>query len=171
MFMQFGLVIDDKDVLDIVTQCIDVYAKVAGIQPEGTVPQTSAPQMTAPAPQVPVAQMTAPMHQGAGPMTAVPPQAPQMAAPVQVPAPQTAAPVQAPAPPTAAPVQQGAVPTATRAYSLDELAQAAIPLMERGMQAQLQELLAGYGVVSLPDLRSEQYGSFATALRGMGAMI
>ena len=44
-------------------------------------------------------------------------------------------------------------------------------LMDKGMQAQLQELLAGYGVEALPALPKDQYGNFATALRGMGANI
>ena len=73
--------------------------------------------------------------------------------------------------PSTMPVQQSAVPTAARAYTLEELAGAAMLLMDRGMQVQLQDLLAGYGVESLPALPPEQYGSFATALRGMGAQI
>ena len=67
--------------------------------------------------------------------------------------------------------QQAAIPTASHTYTLDELASAAMLLMDRGMQAQLQELLAGYGVEALPMLPPEQYGNFATALRGMGAQI
>lgn len=67
--------------------------------------------------------------------------------------------------------QQAAIPTASHNYTLDELASAAMLLMDRGMQAQLQELLAGYGVEALPMLPPEQYGNFATALRGMGAQI
>lgn len=66
---------------------------------------------------------------------------------------------------------QTAVPTAPHTYTLDELANAAMQLMGRGMQVQLQELLAGYGVEALPMLPAEQYGNFATALRGMGAQI
>lgn len=71
----------------------------------------------------------------------------------------------------AVPVQAASVPTASHAYTLDELAGAAMLLMDRGMQTQLQDLLAGYGVESLPMLPPEQYGNFATALRGMGAQI
>lgn len=63
------------------------------------------------------------------------------------------------------------VPTTERTYSLDELANAAMPLMDKGMQNQLQELLASYGVEALPALPREMYGNFATALRGMGANI
>lgn len=70
----------------------------------------------------------------------------------------------------AAPAQT-AVPTASHTYTPEELARAAMPLMERGMMPQLQELLAGYGVEAIPDLPAEYYGNFATALRGMGAQI
>lgn len=69
------------------------------------------------------------------------------------------------------PVQQTTVPAAAHTYTLDELASAAMALMDRGMQVQLQNLLAGYGVEALPMLPPEQYGNFATALRGMGAQI
>lgn len=102
------------------------------------------------------------------------------AAPIAQPAQATPAPqqqAQAPgAQPAPAPIAQPsqaapAVPTAERNYTLDELAGAAMTLMDKGMQAQLQELLAGYGVEALPMLPQEQYGSFATALRGMGAQI
>lgn len=63
------------------------------------------------------------------------------------------------------------VPTTERTYSLDELANAAMTLMDKGMQNQLQELLTSYGVEALPALPREMYGNFATALRGMGANI
>lgn len=81
-------------------------------------------------------------------------------APLQAPVTQ---PVQTP---TAQPVQ-----TYAPSYTLDSLSVAAMTLMDRGMQQQLQQLLAGYGVASLPELPKEQYGAFATALRGMGAQI
>lgn len=69
------------------------------------------------------------------------------------------------------PVQQIGVPTSERTYTIDELAAAAMPLVDKGMQAQLQGLLAQFGVEALPMLPPAQYGSFATALRGMGAQI
>lgn len=100
-----------------------------------------------------------------------------MTAPVAQPAPVTpATPVQTtPAAQTVpvAPVQpaMSPVPTTERTYSLDELANAAMTLMDKGMQNQLQELLASYGVEALPALPREMYGNFATALRGMGANI
>ena len=71
------------------------------------------------------------------------------------------APVQSPAP----------VQTSVPSYTMDDLAGAAVPLMESGRQADLLNLLAQFGVESLPALPKEQYGAFATALRGLGAQI
>ncbi len=101
--------------------------------------------------------------------------APIQQTPVAVP-PATATPVQTtPAaqtvPVTPAQPAMSPVPTTERTYSLDELANAAMTLMDKGMQNQLQELLASYGVEALPTLPREMYGNFATALRGMGANI
>lgn len=79
--------------------------------------------------------------------------------------------------PAAEPVPQptepptAAVPTAVpRDYTLDDLAKAAMPLMDTHM-ADLQRLLQSFGVEALPNLPKEQYGAFATALRGMGGRI
>lgn len=63
------------------------------------------------------------------------------------------------------------VSTTSVSYSLDDLSRAAMVLMDKGLQSQLQQLLSTYGVASLPELPKEQYGNFATALRGMGAQI
>ena len=93
----------------------------------------------------------------------------KVATPVQ--AVPTVAPVQQPAPVTPVQPPVTAVPTTERTYTLDELANAAMTLMDKGMQAQLQELLSGYGVEALPALPKDQYGNFATALRGLGANI
>ena len=80
----------------------------------------------------------------------------------------------APAAPTApvAPAAPAApVPTTQVSYKPDDLARAAMSLMDSGRQPDLIALLGQFGVVSIPDLRPEQYGAFATALRGMGAQI
>ena len=77
----------------------------------------------------------------------------------------------APAAPEA-PVQNApAVPTTAPSYTRDDLSRAAMTLMDKGMQMQLQQLIQSYGVNSLVELPQEQYGNFATALRGMGAQI
>lgn len=118
------------------------------------VPVTPAPQASvAPMSQVPVPQ----------PVTA----APVTAAPVQTMAPtQQAVAAVAAIPPQAAPVQ-----TVAPSYSMDDLTNAAVMLMDSGRQADLLNLLAQFGVEALPALPREQYGAFATALRGLGAQI
>lgn len=108
-------------------------------------------------------------------VAAAPQQMPvQQAAPVsQQAVPATAPAQQPPVPQQAAPMAAapGAVPTAAHAYTQDDLARAAMPLMDKGGMQQLQQLLAGYGCETLQQLPKEQYGNFATALRGMGAQI
>ena len=63
------------------------------------------------------------------------------------------------------------VPTTAPSYTREDLSKAAMQLMDKGMQMQLQQLIQSYGVASLVDLPPEQYGNFATAIRGMGAQI
>ena len=99
---------------------------------------------------------------------------PQPAAPATPAVPTAPVAPAAPTPP-AAPVQvtpaAPAVPTSAPSYTRDDLSRAAMTLMDKGMQAQLQQLVQSYGVNSLVELPPEQYGNFATALRGMGAQI
>lgn len=99
------------------------------------------------------------------------------AAPVTPAAPVPPAPAAAPAAPTA-PTQNAptapaapAVPTSVPSYTRDDLSRAAMTLMDKGLQTQLQQLIQSYGVNSLVELPQDQYGNFATALRGMGAQI
>lgn len=107
---------------------------------------TSAPTVaTAPLPTVPVT-------------TTVPTAAP---APVMTPPPAAASAV----PP------QTTVPTAVPTYQIADLARAAATLMDAGKQPQLLALLAQFGVQSLGQLKPEQFGQFATALRGLGAKL
>lgn len=73
--------------------------------------------------------------------------------------------------PTAPAAPAAPVPTTQVSYKPDDLARAAMSLMDSGRQPDLIALLGQFGVVSIPDLRPEQYGAFATALRGMGAQI
>ena len=77
-------------------------------------------------------------------------------------------PVQASAPAVQAPA---AVPTSEPTYTRDDLSKAAMQLMDKGMQAQLMQLIQSFGVASLMELSPEHYGNFATGLRGMGAQI
>lgn len=91
--------------------------------------------------------------------------------PVQAVPVQQSAPVQQPVPVAQPAPAAGAVPTAAPSYTPDELARAAMTLMDSGKQGELISLLGQFGVNALPDLPPEQYGAFATALRGMGAQI
>lgn len=63
------------------------------------------------------------------------------------------------------------IPIAAPTYTREDLSKAAMSLMDKGMQAQLQQLIQSFGVSSLVELPAEQYGSFATAIREMGAQI
>ena len=112
----------------------------------------------------------------------------QASAPAKTAAPTQVAPTQAAVPAVTAPVVQAPAVTAAQAptapaqvavplaastaqYKLDDIARAAMSLMDSGRQAELQGLLAQFGVDALPLLPQAQYGAFATALRGMGAQI
>ena len=81
-------------------------------------------------------------------------------------APQPAAPA-ALIPPAPAPVPTAATPT----YTLEQLAVAATPLIDGGRRQELVSLLAQFGVRAMTQLQKEQYGAFATALRGLGSQI
>lgn len=95
----------------------------------------------------------------------------QAAAPVTPPAQQAAAPVTPPVPTTPPAQQAAAVPVSATSYSMEDLAHAAMALMDGGKQAGLQALLAKFGVESLPQLPPAHYGAFATEMREMGAQI
>lgn len=128
------------------------------------------PQQAAPVPQPIPAQIP----QTAQPMPMPVPQAAMASVPqpAPVPAQQPVVPVPTPtAAPQAAIPQPQQVPTTTAAYTLDDLARAAMPLMDAGRQADLQQLLRLFGVEALPALQPGQYGAFATKLREMGAQI
>lgn len=112
----------------------------------------------------PIAQSPAPVSVS---VASIPASAAVPLTPTQAVAPATAA-MPACAAPSTVPT---AVPTAGTSYTLDELARAAIALVDSGKQVDLQQLLAQFGVEALPVLPKEQYGAFATALRGMGAQI
>ena len=86
-------------------------------------------------------------------------------------APITSPPVQQPAPAATVTPPVQPVATTTPRYTLDDLMMAAIPLMDSGKQSELLQLIRSFGVEALPFLQPEQYGAFATALRGLGAQI
>lgn len=74
----------------------------------------------------------------------------------------------APAAPLAPPV---GVPVTPPSYTMDQLAVAATQLVDAGRREELIALLANFGVQALTALPKEQYGTFATALRGLGARL
>lgn len=80
-------------------------------------------------------------------------------------------PVQQSVPVTPPPVQPAPVQTTAPSYTPDDLARAAMTLMDSGRQGDLINLLAQFGADTLTHLQPEQYGAFATALRGLGAPI
>ncbi|PYG90158.1 hypothetical protein LY28_00038 [Ruminiclostridium sufflavum DSM 19573] len=66
---------------------------------------------------------------------------------------------------------QGAIPITAPVYTLEQLSVAGTQLVDSGRMAELQQLLSSFGVSSLMQLPKEQYGTFATQLRAMGAKI
>ena len=115
------------------------------------------------------------------PVPALAPAAPVGPAPVtptQTPAPTATPPVAAPAPTvgqtSAAPGNTPAptVPvTGAPTYTLDQISRAGASLVDAGKMQQLLELLGRYGVQAVTQLKPEQYGTFATELRALGAQI
>ena len=94
-------------------------------------------------------------------------------APVPVTPVPVAQPAAAPAPvaqPAAAPAPVAA-PTTARAFRFEDIQLAATSLCDTGKRAEVLALLAKYGIQALSALPAEQYGAFATELRGLGAKI
>lgn len=78
----------------------------------------------------------------------------------------------APAAPTAAPAQATGVPLAPAPqYTVDQIMQAGATLMDAGKVNELMNLLHSFGVQAVMDLKPEQLGAFATAMRELGAKI
>ena len=110
-----------------------------------------------------------------------PAQARMPAAQTPAPAAQTATPVaqQTPAPTAPAPATNASVsypapgvPLAQPPkYTVDQIMAAGAMLMDAGKVNELMNLLHSFGVQAVMDLKPEQLGAFATALRELGAMI
>lgn len=123
-------------------------------------PVATPPQMPQVAPVPVAASWPAPVQ------AAVPAAQPQPYGNVTVfPAPQQ------PQPAYAVPYQPGYPPTTAPQYDVEQLARAAAPLADRGMQKELTDLLARYGVTALSELNPMYYPSVAGDLRALGAMI
>lgn len=110
-----------------------------------------------PAPAAPVPAPAAQPSPALAPVTPVP-----VAQPAAAPAP-VAQPAPAPAP--------AAAPTTARAFRFEDIQLAATSLCDTGKRAEVLGLLTKYGIQALSALPAEQYGAFATELRGLGAKI
>lgn len=137
--------VEFRDFQDMLSFARQLLGQVEGKKDEKSVQPAAAPA----APAVPVQS---------APVTPVVPVPTQMPVAQSVPVAPTV-PVQTP------------VPTTTATYTPDDLARAAFTLMDSGRQQELIGLLQQFGVNAIPELKPEQYGAFATALRGMGAQI
>lgn len=62
-------------------------------------------------------------------------------------------------------------PTEAPKYTLDDLTKAGAGLAQAGKMDALLALLTQYGVQAVTQIPPEQYGAFATALRGLGAAL
>lgn len=110
----------------------------------------------------PTAQQ-APAAASTQPQPVVPQQAP--AAPVQQPMPAPATTAQPNTPVAGVPLAQ------PPKYTVDQIMAAGAQLMDAGKVNDLINLLHSFGVQAVMDLKPEQLGAFATALRDMGAKI
>lgn len=125
---------------------------------------TAAPAVPAPvvAPPAPAPQVTAPVqlqHPAANPTT---PASPTTSTGYHSKA-------TAPAVPAPATVPLAQAPT----FTLAEISKAGADLIgaNPGLLPKVNELLAQYGIQTLDKLKPDQFGAFATALRGLGAKI
>lgn len=153
--------VDFKDFQDMLSFARQLLGQVEGekaMQPQRQPVMQQAPVVPT-QPTAPVAPV-----QPTTPMTSVQPTAPVI--PTQPAVPTAPAQSVTPVAPT-----QATVPTTSVTYTPDDLARAAFALMDSGRQQELIGLLQQFGVNAIPELKPEQFGAFATALRGMGAQI
>ena len=146
-------------------------------------PSTTAAPVAAPVPTPSPAAPVLPTPASASAPAPVPPAPPTAPAPVAAPtapAPASASAPAAPAPvapvapgPTAAPGSMPATAAPAPSYTQEQLSKAGVELVstDPAKMTALSALLAQYGVQAITQLAPAQYGSFATALRGLGARI
>lgn len=87
------------------------------------------------------------------------------------PMPAPMAPVAPPAPAAAVSCPAPSVPLAPPQYTVDQIMAAGATLMDSGKVMELMNLLHSFGVQAVMDLKPEQLGAFATAMRDLGARI
>ena len=97
---------------------------------------------------------------------------PVQPAPAAVPPAQPVTPPAPPVPPVQAAFPAPSVPLAAPPqYTVEKIMQAGATLMDAGKINELLALLHSFGVQAVTDLKPEQLGAFATAMRDLGAKI
>lgn len=145
---------------------VAVPAVQESAKPKKTTSKTTNPAPAQEAPveapvNPPVAPVTDPVN-GATPVTTT---APIAAAPTPVP-------VSDPAPVTAATSEPVPTPAyVDKVFTFEDITAAGSQLLEQGKMPQLMDLLKGYGVQAVTQLKPEQYADVAAGLRGLGASI
>ena len=170
--MEMKITVEAPDLAASILQLAEAIASgpdPALLIPDEPLPVSAYP--TTPAPAAPVAAPVSP-----APVNPTPGPAPTTAAPVVAPSPSPTPVTNAPTagPTSAAPgnTPAPAVPVAgAPTYTLDQISRAGASLVDAGKMQQLLELLGRYGVQAVTQLKPEQYGTFATELRGLGAQI
>lgn len=135
-----------------------LLAKCAGTAAPAA-PAAPAPVVAHPAPAV---QATAPVqlqHPAANPTTSA--------------SPTTSTGYHSEAPAPAAPAPNSVPLAQAPTFTLAEISKAGADLIgaNPGLLPKVNELLAQYGIQTLDKLKPDQFGAFATALRGLGAKI
>ena len=140
----------------------------APVAQEGAKPRKTGSKTTAPAPaqetpvEAPVNPPVAPVTDPVNGAQTVTTNAPSVAAPIPAPAEETA--------PVTAETSEPA-PATEKVFTFEDITAAGSQLLEQGKMPQLMELLKGYGVQAVTQLRPEQYADVAAGLRGLGAQI
>ena len=167
--MEMKITVEAPDLAASILKLAEAIA--SGPDPALLIPDEPLPVSAYPATPAPVAAPVSP-----APVNPTPGPAPTMAAPVVAPSPSPTPATNAPTagPTSAAPgnTPAPAVPVAgAPTYTLDQISRAGASLVDAGKMQQLLELLSRYGVQAVTQLKPEQYGAFATELRGLGAQI
>lgn len=167
--MEMKITVEAPDLAASILKLAEAIA--SGPDPALLIPDEPLPVSAYPATPAPAVAPVSP-----APVNPTPGPAPTMAAPVVAPSPSPTPATNAPTagPTSAAPgnTPAPAVPVAgAPTYTLDQISRAGASLVDAGKMQQLLELLSRYGVQAVTQLKPEQYGAFATELRGLGAQI
>ncbi len=172
--MEMKITVEAPDLAASILKLAEAIA--SGPDPALLIPDEPLPVSAYPATPVaaPVAPVAAPVSPA--PVNPTPGPAPTTAAPVAAPSPSPTPVTNAPtAGPTSAAPGNTPAPTVPVAgaptYTLDQISRAGASLVDAGKMQQLLELLGRYGVQAVTQLQPEQYGTFATELRALGAQI